>query len=130
MVSRKEMKRMTKKVLAMSSPTMVFFESVRRETTVQLPSAKILTMPKDYFLMTIQGGPEKILLETIDSFVVNSNFCEPSCRNRKRRRPLKTMEQPVLQSNELSANEFYLAISATAPCQQQLIRVKDEIRSK
>jgi len=76
MVSRKEMKRMTKKVLAMSSPTMVFFESVRRETTVQLPSAKILTMPKDYFLMTIQGGPEKILLETIDSFVVNSNFCE------------------------------------------------------
>jgi len=25
----------------------------------------------------LQGGPEKILLETIDSFVVNSNFCEP-----------------------------------------------------
>jgi len=27
----------------------------------------------------IQGGPEKILLETIDSFVINSNFCEPPC---------------------------------------------------
>jgi len=26
------------------------------------------------------GGPEIILLETIDSFVVNSNFCEPPCR--------------------------------------------------
>jgi len=23
----------------------------------------------------VQGGPEQILLETIDSFVVNSNFC-------------------------------------------------------
>jgi len=27
----------------------------------------------------IQGGPEKILLETIDSVVVISNFCEPPC---------------------------------------------------
>jgi len=27
----------------------------------------------------IQGGPEKILLKTRDSFVVNSNFCEPPC---------------------------------------------------
>jgi len=27
----------------------------------------------------IQGGPEKILLETIDSIFVNSNFCEPPC---------------------------------------------------
>jgi len=24
-----------------------------------------------------QGGPKKLLLETIDYFVVNSNFCEP-----------------------------------------------------
>jgi len=23
----------------------------------------------------LQGGPEKMLLETIDSFIVNSNFC-------------------------------------------------------
>jgi len=28
---------------------------------------------------SLQGGPEKILLETIDPFVVNSNFCEPLC---------------------------------------------------
>jgi len=27
----------------------------------------------------VQGGPEKILLETIDCFVANSNFCEPPC---------------------------------------------------
>jgi len=27
----------------------------------------------------IQGGTEKILLETVDSFVANSNFCEPPC---------------------------------------------------
>jgi len=26
--------------------------------------------------VNVQGGPEKIILETIDSFVVNSNFCE------------------------------------------------------
>jgi len=26
-----------------------------------------------------QGDPEKLLLETIDSFVVNSNFYEPPC---------------------------------------------------
>jgi len=26
----------------------------------------------------LQGGPEKLLyIETLDSFVVNSNFCEP-----------------------------------------------------
>jgi len=25
----------------------------------------------------INGGPEKVTIETIDSFVVNSNFCEP-----------------------------------------------------
>jgi len=25
------------------------------------------------------GGPEKILLKTIDIFVVNSNFCELPC---------------------------------------------------
>jgi len=30
-----------------------------------------------YNMGVIQGGPEKIQLETIDSFVVNSNFCEP-----------------------------------------------------
>jgi len=29
--------------------------------------------------MFIQSGPEEILLETIDAFVVNSNFCEPPC---------------------------------------------------
>jgi len=31
-------------------------------------------------LKVIQCGPEKILLETMDSFVVNSNFCEPPCK--------------------------------------------------
>jgi len=31
------------------------------------------------FLGYLQVGPEKILLETIDSFVVYSNFCEPPC---------------------------------------------------
>jgi len=31
---------------------------------------------------TIQGGPERILLETIGLFVVNSNFCEPLIANR------------------------------------------------
>jgi len=36
----------------------------------------------NYFtFVTIQGGPEKILLETIDAFVVNSNFCEPPRRS-------------------------------------------------
>jgi len=32
--------------------------------------------------MTLQGGPEKILLKTINYFVVNSIFCEPPCINR------------------------------------------------
>jgi len=34
---------------------------------------------KKLYFVKIQGGPEKILLETIDSFVANSNFCEPPC---------------------------------------------------
>jgi len=37
------------------------------------------------FNCIIQGGPEKMLLGTIDSFVVNSNFCEPPCRPSYRR---------------------------------------------
>jgi len=28
---------------------------------------------------SVQGGPEKIPPKTIDSFVVNSVFCEPPC---------------------------------------------------
>jgi len=32
-----------------------------------------------FWTLYIQGGPEKILLRTIVSFVVNSNFCEPPC---------------------------------------------------
>jgi len=27
----------------------------------------------------IQGGPEKLLFKQTDSFVFNSNFCEPPC---------------------------------------------------
>jgi len=32
-----------------------------------------------YRNMKVQGGPEKLLLETIDPFVLNSNLCEPPC---------------------------------------------------
>jgi len=34
----------------------------------------------------VQGGPEKILLVTIDSFVVNSNFCGPPCYGQHRQK--------------------------------------------
>jgi len=39
------------------------------------------TKTSKFFLLldSSQGGPEKILLETIDPFVVNSNFCELPC---------------------------------------------------
>jgi len=34
---------------------------------------------KNFEDLILQGGAEKILMETIDSFVVNSNFCEAPC---------------------------------------------------